>query len=196
MGKHLIIDLIRHADAAKVPLIEDINRPLSQTGIEQAVAAQAAYVADSLRVKLAIHSPAPRAYLTQMIVLGAGRPALRVLPGMWPPESDPLTPAFEQHGYDVAAYLRDVKAAAALNEYGRKIAHEIWATPCGDGDGIVHVAGHAVLQNALAYHLSLYPDKGGGEGDMSVFDYEMAPCSRLRLTFEGLEYRGCSYHPL
>lgn len=193
MGK-LTFDLVRHADAEKIPGIEDIWRPLSTRGIEQAMAAQAAYADDAPRVMLAIHSPAPRAFLTQIIMLGTGRPPLRVLPTMWPAESDPLTPAFEKYGYVVKDYMSDPAAAAALNEYGRRIADEIWRTP--SAGGMVHVSGHAVLQNSIAYHLSRWPRKGLEEGDMSVFDYEMAPCSRLRLVFEDEEYRGCSYHPL
>lgn len=197
MGRELIIDLVRHADAAKIPHIADINRPLSQTGIEQALAAQTAYADDAGRVRLAIHSPASRAYLTQMIVLGASRPAVRVLPAMWPQAGSPLDTAFEAYGYTVSAYLADPAASALLHEHGREICAKVWARIGGAADGIIHIAGHAVLLNAIAFQLSRMRLTGSDRvegGDMSVFDYEMRPCSRLRLTFESEVYRGCTYH--
>jgi broad specificity phosphatase PhoE len=192
-------DLVRHADAAKVPGIEDVFRPLSAKGIEQAVAAQAAYASDAARVKLGFHSPAPRAFLTQIIMLGTGRPVYHVLPSMWPPAGHPLDKAFEKYGYTVSDYLTDTGAAALLDEHGREVAAKIWSHIGEAVGGIVHIAGHAVLLNAVAFHLSRMRLTGVDrveKGDMSVFDYEMAPCSRLRLVLEDEVYRGCTYRPL
>lgn len=190
MGRQFV-DLLRHADAAKMPNVDDLFRPLSAAGIEQTIVAQERYATDAARVSVAFHSPAPRAFLTQVYVLGTARPEIRVLASLWPDDDSPINQAFERYGYQIDAYLRDPEALQHLDAYAQVNGAVIWAA-LQQNQGNISVCGHAVLQNAIAFELAKL---GGSEID-GVYGHKMAPCSMLRLGFDDRRYIGYWYHDI
>lgn len=194
----LHIDVTRHGNATKVEGIDDLWRPLSPFGIEQAIAARARYNGSASDIKLVLHSPAPRASCTAATIVGKERPRFKLIEEIWTPrDGDPMNEAlwvaFETHGYAVEKYLSDPAGKEALDCYGHETAAivlgEIRAfaaeLPLQDGDVVV-VAGHAVCNNYLAYHLT-------GCKEEALLKIEMGEASCIRLVFEDGNYVGYEY---
>lgn len=180
----LNIDVMRHANSLKVPGLQDLYRPLSEKGIEQAVAARSRY-SNSERVALVIHSPAPRALCTAAIAVGEARPKYICLDSLWVEPNDVnwdgpiIWEAFEKYGYELERYLTDLQQA--LHRFGTRtamgileiISEQKWH----DGDVII-VAGHAIFSNFTAFYLA-----GAGKEAEELLHTPFGEAGRMRLVF-------------
>ncbi|OGZ66547.1 MAG: hypothetical protein A3C06_00905 [Candidatus Taylorbacteria bacterium RIFCSPHIGHO2_02_FULL_46_13] len=189
----LYIDVMRHAHATKVPGVDDLYRPLSEMGISQALAARDRYRNEFEKIRLVLHSPAPRALCTAAIIIGEVRQPFINVDRLWTFRNQRFGnqqwQAFDKYGYELPKYLEDPVAAEAMHYFGSHAAIEVLnqmdlMLGLGDYDGdIVIVAGHAVCSNFLAFHLS-------GKQDDNVFKIALAETRRLRLVFEDGKYVG------
>lgn len=189
----MFIDVMRHANAVKVPGVDDLYRPLSEMGIAQSLAARDSYRNELQKIKLVLHSPAPRALCTAAIIVGEVRQPFINVNLLWTfrnrPFGDQQWEAFDKYGYELPKYLEDPMAKMAMDHFGSHAATEVriqieemLGSDLTDGD-IVIVAGHAVCSNFLAYHLS-------GKQDQNVFKIALGETKRIRLVFEGGKYTG------